>query len=118
MLSLPSSKKKTDDSSRINHRPELKEEIPMACPQRPALSLAVAGILAGGVSQAHASAFGLIEQSASGLGTAFSGAAAAAEDASTIYYNPAGMSLLPGGTQISTGLAFIKLSEKFNDSGS
>ncbi len=91
----------------------------MACTKRTALSLAVAGIFAGSVSQAHASAFALIEQSASGLGTAYSGAAAAAEDASTIYYNPAGMSLLPGGAQISPlGLAFINLSTKFNDSGS
>ena len=90
----------------------------MARTKRTALSLAMAGIFAGGVSQAHASAFALIEQSASGLGNAFSGAAAAAEDASTIYYNPAGMSLLPGGSQISTGLAFINVSAKFADSGS
>lgn len=86
--------------------------------KKTALSLAVAGAFAGGVSQAHASAFALIEQNASGLGNAYSGAAAAAEDASTIYYNPAGMSLLPGGMQISTGLALINVSEKFSDSGS
>jgi long-chain fatty acid transport protein len=86
--------------------------------KRTAVSLAVAGIFAGGISQAHASGFALIEQSASGLGNAFSGAAAAAEDASTIYYNPAGMSLLPGGMQISTGLDFINVSTKFSDSGS
>lgn len=42
-----------------------------------------------------ASGFALIEQSASGLGTAFAGAAASAEDASTIFFNPAGMTLLP-----------------------
>jgi long-chain fatty acid transport protein len=83
-----------------------------------AISLAVAGAFAGGISQAHASAFALIEQSASGLGSAFSGAAAAAEDASTIYYNPAGMSLLPAGIQVSAGLAFINISTKFSDSGS
>jgi long-chain fatty acid transport protein len=82
------------------------------------LSLAVAGVFAGSFSQAHASAFALIEQSASGLGNAFAGAAAAAEDASTIYYNPAGMSLLKGPTQISTGLAFINVSSKFTDGGS
>jgi len=90
----------------------------MACIKRTALSLAVASVFAGGVSQAHASAFALIEQNASGLGNAYSGAAAVAEDASTIYYNPAGMSLLQGETQISTGLNFINLSLKFNDSGS
>jgi long-chain fatty acid transport protein len=86
--------------------------------RKTALSLAVAGAFAGGVSQAHAAAFALIEQNASGMGNAYAGAAAAAEDASTIYYNPAGMSLLPGGMQISAGLALINLSAKFSDSGS
>lgn len=82
------------------------------------LSLAVAGIFAGSVSQAHAAAFSLIEQSATGLGNAYAGAAATAEDASTIYYNPAGMSFLKGPTQLSTGAAFINVSSKFTDSGS
>jgi long-chain fatty acid transport protein len=86
--------------------------------RKTALSLVVAGAFAGGVSQAHASAFALIEQSASGLGTSYAGAAAAAEDASTIFYNPAGMSLLPAGMQVSAGLALINLSAKFSDSGS
>src|SRR5438477_1798552 len=86
--------------------------------RKTALSLAVAGAFAGGVSQAHASSFALIEQSASGLGTSYAGATAAADDASIIFYNPAGMSLLPGGMQISTGLALINLSAKFSDSGS
>jgi long-chain fatty acid transport protein len=86
--------------------------------RKTALSLAVAGAFAGGVSQAHASAFALIEQNASGLGNSYAGAAAAAEDASTIYYNPAGMSLLPPGMQISAGIALINLSAKFSDSGS
>jgi len=86
--------------------------------RKTALSLAVAGAFAGGVSQAHASAFALIEQSASGMGNAYAGAAAAADDASTIFYNPAGMSLLPGGMQLSAGLALINLSAKFSDSGS
>jgi len=86
--------------------------------RKTALSLAVAGAFAGGVSQAHASAFALIEQSASGLGNSYAGAAATADDASIIFYNPAGMSLLPGGMQVSAGLALINLSAKFSDSGS
>ncbi len=86
--------------------------------RKTALSLAVAGAFAGGASQAHASAFALIEQSASGLGNSYAGAAAAADDASIIFYNPAGMSLLPGGMQVSAGLALINLSAKFSDSGS
>jgi long-chain fatty acid transport protein len=56
----------------------------------------VAGLaLAGCASFAHAAGFALIEQNASGLGNAYAGAAAVAEDASTIYFNPAGMTLLP-----------------------
>jgi long-chain fatty acid transport protein len=86
--------------------------------RKTALSLAVASAFAGGVSQAHASAFALIEQNASGLGNSYAGAAAVAEDASTIYYNPAGMSLLPAGKQVSAGLALINPSAKFSDSGS
>src|SRR5437016_6228576 len=86
--------------------------------RKTAISLAVAGAFAGGVSQAHASAFALIEQSASGLGNSYAGAAATADDASIIFYNPAGMSLLPGGMQVSAGLALINLTAKFSDSGS
>src|SRR5882672_1710669 len=98
----------------------LKEEILMARTgiRKTALSLAVAGAFAGGASQAHASAFALIEQSATGLGNSYAGGAAAAEDASTIFYNPAGMSLLPGGMQVSAGLALINLSAKFSNSSS
>lgn len=46
---------------------------------------------------ALASGFQLQEQSASGLGVAYSGMAAAVQDASTVFWNPAGMSWLPGG---------------------
>ena len=50
-------------------------------------SLAVASALAlVAPHAAQASGFALIEQSGSGLGNAFSGAAAAAEDASTLYF--------------------------------
>src|SRR6266699_2830024 len=86
--------------------------------RKTALSLAVAGAFAGGVSQAHASAFALIEQSASGLGNSFAGAGAAAEDASAIVHNPAGTSLRHGGMQVSAGRALINRSAKFSDSGS
>ena len=43
-------------------------------------------------TSAFASGFALLEQSASRLGTAFAGTTAAADDASTIFYNPAGLS--------------------------
>ncbi len=60
-------------------------------PTRLALGLALAGVA--GLS--HAAGFALIEQNASGLGNAFAGQAASAQDASTIFFNPAGMTLLP-----------------------
>lgn len=52
-------------------------------------------LLAGCANLAHATGFALIEQNASGLGNAYAGQAAAATDASTIFFNPAGMTLLP-----------------------
>jgi long-chain fatty acid transport protein len=61
------------------------------------------------------SGFALIEQSGSGTGNAYSGAAAAAEDASTIYFNPAGMSLLPSGRHISIGGHYIEPSARFRN---
>ena len=59
---------------------------------RTCLAAAVAGIgCAMGGSQALAAGFALSEQNASGLGHAYAGGAAAAEDVSTIYFNPAGL---------------------------
>ena len=43
---------------------------------------------------AGASGFALLEQSSSRLGTAFAGTSAAADDATTVFFNPAGMTLL------------------------
>lgn len=57
--------------------------------------LAASLILAACVNLAHAAGFALIEQNASGLGNAYAGQAAAATDASTIFFNPAGMTYLP-----------------------
>lgn len=57
--------------------------------------LSVGLALAGLTGLADAAGFGLIEQNASGLGNAYAGAAAVAEDASTIFFNPAGMTRLP-----------------------
>ncbi|HZR70341.1 MAG TPA: outer membrane protein transport protein [Burkholderiales bacterium] len=86
--------------------------------RKTAASLAVASALAVGYSQAHAAAFALQEQNASGLGNSFAGQAAAAENASTIYFNPAGMSFLPAGPQFSLGGDYIKPSTKFSNGGS
>ncbi|MFJ4443855.1 OmpP1/FadL family transporter [Pseudomonas sp. NPDC089422] len=55
-------------------------------------SLGVAVALAS--SQLFAAGFALNEQSVSGMGTGFAGRSSAADDASTVYGNPAGMSRL------------------------
>ncbi len=65
--------------------------------------LAAGLILAGATPLAHAAGFALIEQNASGLGNAYAGAAAVAADASTIYFNPAGMTLLPDSQVVLAG---------------
>ena len=74
-------------------------------------------LLAGFSSMAGASGFQLLEQNASGLGNAYAGSAAAAENASTVYYNPAGMTELQG-FQASGGLAVVGPTYKFSNSGS
>jgi long-chain fatty acid transport protein len=58
--------------------------------RRPLLVLA----LAAASTPASAAFFQIAEQSASGMGNAFAGGAAVAEDASTVWYNPAGMTRL------------------------
>ena len=59
--------------------------------------------LAGCANLAHAAGFALIEQNASGLGNAYAGQAASAQDASTIFFNPAGMTLLPDSQLVLAG---------------
>lgn len=65
----------------------------------------------------NAAGFALIEQSGSGLGNAYAGAAAVAEDASTIFFNPAGMTYITG-TQAAGALHLIKPNAEFNNNGS
>ena len=71
----------------------------------------------GAMNLAHGAGFQLLEQNGSGLGSAYAGSAAIAEDASTIYYNPAGMTMLPG-MNASAGVVAIRPSFKFSDGGS
>jgi long-chain fatty acid transport protein len=65
----------------------------------------------------HAAGFALSEQNASGLGNAYAGAAAVAEDASTIFFNPAGMTYLEG-SQIVGALHLIRTTGDFDDRNS
>ncbi len=66
---------------------------------------------------AQAAGFALIEQSGSGMGNAFAGGSAIAEDASTIFFNPAGMTYIEG-TQAVGALHLINPNAEFNDKGS
>ncbi len=68
-------------------------------------------------AQAGAAAFQLLEQSASGLGNAFAGSAAVAENASTVYFNPAGMTQLAG-NNLSVGFNYITLKTQFHNGNS
>jgi long-chain fatty acid transport protein len=81
------------------------------------LALFIASALAG-VQEAGASAFALAEQGVSGLGNAYAGAAAVAEDASTVWWNPAGMSRLPRGKHLLMGGHLIVPSTEFNNRAS
>jgi long-chain fatty acid transport protein len=64
---------------------------------------AVAVALAGMSAPAAAAFFQIAENSASGIGNAFAGGAALAEDASTVWYNPAGMMRLKGPQFVASG---------------
>ncbi|MEY2507856.1 MAG: long-chain fatty acid transport protein [Verrucomicrobiota bacterium] len=64
----------------------------------------------------RAGSFQLSEQSVSGLGTAFAGGAASAEDASTLFYNPAGLARLDQG-ELQMGLHLIMPSAEFRNEG-
>jgi long-chain fatty acid transport protein len=85
------------------------------------LARGVAAFSAAGVMLASAPAmaagFALKEQGVSGLGNAYAGAAAVAEDPSTMFFNPSGLSRL-NGNQATSGISFIAPEAKFTNSGS
>lgn len=66
---------------------------------------------------AQAAGFALIEQSGSGMGNAYAGGSAIAEDASTIFFNPAGMTYIEG-TQAVGALHLINPNAEFHNKGS
>ena len=68
--------------------------------------------------RAHGAGFALYEQGVSGLGNAYAGAAAVAEDSTTVWWNPAGMSRLPKGKHVAIAGAAIMPSWKFENNGS
>lgn len=82
--------------------------------QRLLAKLVILGATALLPGYAAAAGFALTEQSITGLGRAFAGGAAVAEDASTIFFNPAGLArledseLIVGGSLISLQADFDK----------
>jgi long-chain fatty acid transport protein len=66
---------------------------------------------------AHAAGFALSDKSVSGLGAGMAGEAVYAEDASTLYNNPAGMLALKG-TQATVGVNRLSTSATFTDGDS
>jgi long-chain fatty acid transport protein len=69
------------------------------------------------VGSAMGAGFALVEQSVGGLGNAFAGGAASAEDATTVFYNPAGMTRLSD-LQLVVGTHIIIPSVKFHNEDS
>jgi long-chain fatty acid transport protein len=84
---------------------------------RPALPAALLALLAAGPAPALASGFQLVEQNGSGLGNAYAGQAAGAEDASAIYFNPSLLTRLPG-KQLVVSVSGIGISTRFSDAAS
>jgi long-chain fatty acid transport protein len=69
-----------------------------------------------GIANGYAAGFLLYEQSVSGLGTSFA-STAAAEDASTLWWNPAGMSYLSG-TNFTLAGHIVRPTSEFKNQGS
>lgn len=65
-------------------------------------------------SSAYAAGFMLSEQSVAGLGRAYAGAGIVGDDLSAVWYNPAGMVLLPG-TQVQAGGVYVDLDLSYKD---
>src|SRR3569833_429664 len=80
-------------------------------PSFPRKQLMLGLALAGFADLGQAAGFALVEQNASGLGNAYAGQAASAQDASTIFFNPAGMTLLPDRQVVLAGHLIKPLAE-------
>lgn len=76
-----------------------------------------AAVLVAASGTVSAAGFQLLEQNASGIGNAYAGSAAVAENASTIYFNPAGMTQLQA-RELSLGVSAVRPSFKFDNEGS
>jgi len=68
-------------------------------------------------TQALASGFALQEQNVSGLGNSYAGSAAVAEDASTVFFNGAGLTQLDKAS-VAISLIDVNVNSKFHNGGS
>lgn len=84
---------------------------------RTAVAAGVATAIAAVSQTVSAAGFALIEHSASGMGNAFAGGAAKADDISTIWFNPAGMTRFEG-RHVAAAVHYIEPSIEFTDDGS
>jgi long-chain fatty acid transport protein len=82
----------------------------------PSVDVTVALVLAAIGGDAFAAGFQLQEQNASGLGLAYSGMAVATQDASVVFWNPAGMAFMPG-SEVTLAANYIIPSFEFSSSG-
>jgi len=89
-------------------QPKTDYSVIRACFLPAIMAVAPASVLAGG--------YGLNEQGASASGVANAGAAANPENASTVYFNPAGMTELEG-TNLSFGAAVLDITGDFDGDG-
>lgn len=82
--------------------------------QHPYVKSAVALVIAGLCGQSMANGLAINEQSVSGMGTSFAGRSSSAQDASTVFGNPAGMSKLKQ-REVSGGFAYVVPSTDIDD---
>jgi long-chain fatty acid transport protein len=86
--------------------------------RRTRIAVAIGGAIAAlAAGQALGAGFALQENSGSATGNAFAGGAAAAEDVSTIWSNPAGLARIAS-PQVAAAVHFIQPQFKFRDNGS
>ncbi|UCG51825.1 MAG: outer membrane protein transport protein [Candidatus Latescibacterota bacterium] len=74
-------------------------------------------VLVGMSAPAFSAGFAIIEQSVPGLGNAFAGQAAIAQDATTVYFNPAGLTWLEG-HQVTAAVHTVIPQADFTNEGS
>ena len=109
----------TSETADEQRPPQERADLSMSNVRKEILILgAICGLFGGGAEDARAAGFLLQEQSARGIGRAFAGQAAVAEDASTIFYNPAGMTELAARPQAQLGVRVIAPDARIENRGS